>query len=363
VALKHGGKFRSPARVPRGPVRRGQHRPADRHKTEVATRAPGSGRACCCRWHAIPRNDSTSPRLARSTRVGDGVSRPTSPTSPAWLARRPTIRRSRGQPTCGSTTNTRPARLRRGGRPAVTPAAHQKAIDRAVFPGRRGETHNHTTAGTPSPARGGERRVYTAHTPTQLSQNAARAGGPAWFERWSLVREHRTTTAPTPHSHQAGSPAKRSRGARASTAGLELQIKHRAVRRGNPPPPGGPGKRSTRRGSGRGTQRSPAANGRVEMSAVSRRDDAVVGAHDDAALHARIAGRDPRAVRDGSRRRASWCRANSARPLIGPIVRAMGRDSAAKRLTADAPMRAVVRGRLQIDESEQRPLGSGTSWR
>ncbi|HEY6173393.1 MAG TPA: serine hydroxymethyltransferase [Kofleriaceae bacterium] len=178
-----------------------------------------------------------------------------------------------------TTTTHKTLRGPRGGM-LLCAAAHQKAIDRAVFPGLQGGPHNHTTAGIAialKEAATDEFKRY-AH---QIVRNA-RALAAGLVERgWSLV-----TGGTDNHLILADLTSKRVSGkvaARAlDAAGLELNYNSVPFDPRKPFDPSG-----IRLGTSSVTSRGMAE---PEMRQIAAWMDAVVAAPADAALHARIAG-------------------------------------------------------------------------
>jgi glycine hydroxymethyltransferase len=178
-----------------------------------------------------------------------------------------------------STTTHKTLRGPRGGMLLCT-AAHQKAIDRAVFPGLQGGPHNHTTAGIAVALREAATDEFKRYA-HQIVVNA-RALAAGLVERgWSLV-----TGGTDNHLILADLTPKRVSGkiaARAlDAAGMELNYNTVPFDPRKPFDPSG-----IRLGTPSVTSRGMAE---PEMRQIAAWMDAVVSAPADAALHARIAG-------------------------------------------------------------------------
>ncbi|TMQ25974.1 MAG: serine hydroxymethyltransferase [Deltaproteobacteria bacterium] len=178
-----------------------------------------------------------------------------------------------------TTTTHKTLRGPRGGM-ILCRSAHQKAIDRAVFPGLQGGPHNHTTAGIAVALREAATAEFGRYA-HQIVANA-RALAAALVERgWSLV-----TGGTDNHLLLADLTPKRISGkvaARAlDAAGIELNYNTIPFDPRKPFDPSG-----IRLGTPSVTSRGMAE---AEMRQVAAWMDAVVSAPDDAALHARIAG-------------------------------------------------------------------------
>ncbi len=178
-----------------------------------------------------------------------------------------------------STTTHKTLRGPRGGMLLCT-AAHQKAIDRAVFPGLQGGPHNHTTAAIAvalKEAATDEFKQY-AH---QIVANA-RALAAGLVERgWSLVTggtDNHLILADLTTKGVSGKVAARALDA----AGLELNYNSVPFDPRKPFDPSG-----IRLGTSSVTGRGMAE---PEMRQIAAWMDAVVGAPGDAALHGKIAG-------------------------------------------------------------------------
>jgi len=178
-----------------------------------------------------------------------------------------------------STTTHKTLRGPRGGMLLCT-AAHQKAIDRAVFPGLQGGPHNHTTAGIAialKEAATDEFKRY-AH---QIVANA-RALAAALVERgWALITggtDNHLILADLTTKNVSGKIAARALDA----AGMELNYNSVPFDPRKPFDPSG-----VRLGTSSVTSRGMAE---PEMRQIAAWMDAVVTAPADAGLHARIAG-------------------------------------------------------------------------
>ncbi|HET7500244.1 MAG TPA: serine hydroxymethyltransferase [Kofleriaceae bacterium] len=178
-----------------------------------------------------------------------------------------------------STTTHKTLRGPRGGMLLCT-AAHQKAIDRAVFPGLQGGPHNHTTAGIAvalEEAATAEFKTY-AH---QIVRNA-RALAAGLVERgFSLVTggtDNHLILSDLTSKHVPGKVAAKALDA----AGLELNYNTVPFDPRKPFDPSG-----IRLGTSSVTSRGMTE---PEMRQIAAWMDAVVGAPADAALHERIAG-------------------------------------------------------------------------
>jgi len=178
-----------------------------------------------------------------------------------------------------STTTHKTLRGPRGGMLLCT-AAHQKAIDRAVFPGLQGGPHNHTTAGIAVALREAATDEFKRYAHQIVANARALAAG--LVERgWSLV-----TGGTDNHLILADLTAKQVSGkiaARAlDAAGIELNYNSVPFDPRKPFDPSG-----IRLGTPSVTSRGMTE---PEMRQIAAWMDAVVSAPDDAALHARIAG-------------------------------------------------------------------------
>jgi glycine hydroxymethyltransferase len=178
-----------------------------------------------------------------------------------------------------STTTHKTLRGPRGGM-VLCRAIHQKAIDRAVFPGLQGGPHNHNTAGIAVALREAATAEFKRYA-HQIVGNA-RALAAALVERgWSLV-----TGGTDNHLILADLTTKRVPGKIAAkaldAAGIELNYNTVPFDPRKPFDPSG-----VRLGTPSVTSRGMAE---AEMRQIAAWMDAVVTAPDDAALHARIAG-------------------------------------------------------------------------
>ena len=178
-----------------------------------------------------------------------------------------------------STTTHKTLRGPRGGMLLCT-AAHQKAIDRAVFPGLQGGPHNHTTAGIAialkEAATDGFRRY--AH---QIVANARALAAGLVARGWTLVTggtDNHLILADLTTKHVPGKVAAKALDA----AGIELNYNTVPFDPRKPFDPSG-----IRLGTPSVTSRGMAE---PEMFQIATWMDAVVSAPADAALHARIAG-------------------------------------------------------------------------
>jgi glycine hydroxymethyltransferase len=178
-----------------------------------------------------------------------------------------------------STTTHKTLRGPRGGM-LMSKAAHQKALDRAVFPGLQGGPHNHTTAGIAialKEAATDEFKQY-AH---QIVANARALAAALVEHGWSLVTggtdNHLILADMTPKNVSGKIAAKA-----LDAAGMELNYNSVPFDTRKPFDPSG-----IRLGTS-----SVASRGmrEAEMRQIAAWMDAVVSAPADAALHARIAG-------------------------------------------------------------------------
>ena len=178
-----------------------------------------------------------------------------------------------------STTTHKTLRGPRGGMLMCT-AAHQKAIDRAVFPGLQGGPHNHTTAGIAVALREAATDEFKRYAHQIVSNARALAAG--LIERgWSLVTggtDNHLILADLTGKHVSGKVAARA----LDTAGLELNYNTVPFDPRKPFDPSG-----IRLGTSSVTSRGMTE---PEMRQIAAWMDAVVTAPTDAALHARIAG-------------------------------------------------------------------------
>ena len=178
-----------------------------------------------------------------------------------------------------STTTHKTLRGPRGGMLMCT-AAHQKAIDRAVFPGLQGGPHNHTTAGIAVALREAATDQFKRYAHQIVANARALAAG--LIERgWSLVTggtDNHLILADVTAKGVSGKVAARALDA----AGIELNYNTVPFDPRKPFDPSG-----IRLGTPSVTSRGMAE---PEMRQIAAWMDAVVSAPDDAALHARIAG-------------------------------------------------------------------------
>jgi glycine hydroxymethyltransferase len=178
-----------------------------------------------------------------------------------------------------STTTHKTLRGPRGGLLLCT-AAHQKAIDRAVFPGLQGGPHNHTTAGVAVALREAATDEFKRYA-HQIVANARALAAGLTERGWSLVTggtDNHLILADLTGKQVPGKVAARALDA----AGLELNYNTVPFDPRKPFDPSG-----IRLGTPAVTSRGMAE---PEMRQIAAWMDAVVGAPADAALHARIAG-------------------------------------------------------------------------
>ncbi|HET9623095.1 MAG TPA: serine hydroxymethyltransferase [Kofleriaceae bacterium] len=178
-----------------------------------------------------------------------------------------------------STTTHKTLRGPRGGM-LMSKATHQKAINRAVFPGLQGGPHNHTTAGIAIALKEAATDQFKKYA-HQIVANA-RALAAALVERgWALVTggtdNHLILADMTPKNVSGKIAAKA-----LDAAGLELNYNSVPFDTRKPFDPSG-----VRLGTSSVTSRGMAE---AEMRQIAAWMDAVVSAPSDAALHARIAG-------------------------------------------------------------------------
>ena len=159
-------------------------------------------------------------------------------------------------------------------------AAHQRAIDRAVFPGLQGGPHNHTTAGIAVALREAATDEFKRYAHQIVANARALAAG--LVERgWALVTggtDNHLILADQTNKRVAGKVAARA----LDSAGLELNYNTVPFDPRKPFDPSG-----IRLGTSSVTSRGMAE---PEMRQIAAWMDAVVTAPADAALHARIAG-------------------------------------------------------------------------
>ncbi len=178
-----------------------------------------------------------------------------------------------------STTTHKTLRGPRGGMLLCT-AAHQKAIDRAVFPGLQGGPHNHTTAGIAVALREAATDEFKRYAHQIVANARALAAG--LVERgWSLVTggtDNHLILADLTSKQVPGKIAARALDA----AGIELNYNTVPFDPRKPFDPSG-----IRLGTPSVTSRGMAE---PEMRQIAAWMDAVVSAPDNAVLHTRIAG-------------------------------------------------------------------------
>jgi glycine hydroxymethyltransferase len=178
-----------------------------------------------------------------------------------------------------STTTHKTLRGPRGGM-LLSTAAHQKAIDRAVFPGLQGGPHNHTTAGIAIALKEAATEEFKKYAHQIVANSRALAA--ALVERgWSLVTggsdNHLILADLTPKNVSGKIAAKA-----LDVAGLELNYNSVPFDTRKPFDPSG-----VRLGTSSVTSRGMAE---PEMRQIAAWMDAVVNAPADAGLHERIAG-------------------------------------------------------------------------
>jgi glycine hydroxymethyltransferase len=178
-----------------------------------------------------------------------------------------------------TTTTHKTLRGPRGGMLMCT-AAHQKAIDRAVFPGLQGGPHNHTTAGIAVALKEAATAEFK-HYAHQIVANA-RALAAGLVERgWALVTggtDNHLILADLTTKNVSGKIAAKALDA----AGLELNYNSVPFDTRKPFDPSG-----VRLGTSSVTSRGM---GEAEMRQIAVWMDATVSAPADAALHEKIAG-------------------------------------------------------------------------
>ncbi len=178
-----------------------------------------------------------------------------------------------------STTTHKTLRGPRGGMLMCT-AAHQKAIDRAVFPGLQGGPHNHTTAGIAIALREAATEDFKAYAHQIVANSRALAA--ALVERgFTLITggsDNHLILADLTSKNVSGKI-----GAKAlDAAGIELNYNSVPFDPRKPFDPSG-----IRIGTPAVTSRGMKE---PEMRQIAAWMDAAIGAPADAALHARIAG-------------------------------------------------------------------------
>jgi len=178
-----------------------------------------------------------------------------------------------------STTTHKTLRGPRGGMLMCT-AAHQKAIDRAVFPGLQGGPHNHTTAGIAVALREAATAEFQKYAHQIVANARALAAG--LIERgWALVTggtDNHLILADLTTKQVSGKIAAKALDA----AGLELNYNSVPFDTRKPFDPSG-----VRLGTSSVTSRGMRE---PEMAQIAAWMDAVVAAPSDAALQERIAG-------------------------------------------------------------------------
>jgi glycine hydroxymethyltransferase len=178
-----------------------------------------------------------------------------------------------------STTTHKTLRGPRGGMLLCT-AAHQKAIDRAVFPGLQGGPHNHTTAGIAVALKEAATDAFRRYA-HQIVANARALAAGLVARGWTLVTggtDNHLILADLTTKHVTGKIAAKALDA----AGIELNYNTVPFDPRKPFDPSG-----IRLGTPSVTSRGMAE---PEMFQIATWMDAVVSAPTDAALHARIAG-------------------------------------------------------------------------
>jgi glycine hydroxymethyltransferase len=178
-----------------------------------------------------------------------------------------------------STTTHKTLRGPRGGMLLCT-AAHQKAIDRAVFPGLQGGPHNHTTAGIAIALKEAATAEFQRYA-HQIVANARALAADLVERGWALVTggtDNHLILADLTTKQVSGKIAARALDA----AGIELNYNSVPFDPRKPFDPSG-----IRIGTSSVTSRGMAE---PEMRQIGAWMDAVVTAPGDAALHARIAG-------------------------------------------------------------------------
>jgi glycine hydroxymethyltransferase len=178
-----------------------------------------------------------------------------------------------------STTTHKTLRGPRGGMLLCT-AAHQKAIDRAVFPGLQGGPHNHTTAGIAIALKEAATDAFKQYAHQIIANARALAAG--LVERgWALVTggtDNHLILADLTTKQVSGKIAAKALDA----AGIELNYNSVPFDPRKPFDPSG-----IRLGTPSVTSRGMAE---PEMRQIAAWMDAVVSAPGDPALHGRIAG-------------------------------------------------------------------------
>ncbi len=178
-----------------------------------------------------------------------------------------------------STTTHKTLRGPRGGMLLCT-AAHQKAIDRAVFPGLQGGPHNHTTAGIAVALKEAATDEFKKYA-RQIIANAAALAAALVERGWALVSggtDNHLILADLTNKNVSGKVAAKALDA----AGLELNYNTVPFDPRKPFDPSG-----VRLGTPSVTSRGMAE---PEMRQIAAWMDAVVSAPRDTALHDKIAG-------------------------------------------------------------------------
>jgi glycine hydroxymethyltransferase len=178
-----------------------------------------------------------------------------------------------------STTTHKTLRGPRGGMLLCT-AAHQKAIDRAVFPGLQGGPHNHTTAGIAIALHEAKTEEFKKYAHQIVANSRALAA--ALVEKgWSVITggsdNHLILADVTPKGTTGKLAAKA-----LDVAGMELNYNSIPFDTRKPFDPSG-----VRLGTASVTSRGMRE---AEMKQIATWMDAVVNAPADAGLHEKIAG-------------------------------------------------------------------------
>jgi glycine hydroxymethyltransferase len=178
-----------------------------------------------------------------------------------------------------STTTHKTLRGPRGGM-LMSKAAHQKALDRAVFPGLQGGPHNHTTAGIAIALKEAATEEFKKYA-HQIVANARALAAALVEHGWSLVTggtdNHLILADLTPKNVSGKIAAKA-----LDVAGLELNYNSVPFDTRKPFDPSG-----IRLGTSSVTSRGMRE---AEMRQIAAWMDAVVSAPTDTALQARVAG-------------------------------------------------------------------------
>jgi glycine hydroxymethyltransferase len=178
-----------------------------------------------------------------------------------------------------STTTHKTLRGPRGGMLLCT-AAHQKAIDRAVFPGLQGGPHNHTTAGIAIALKEAQTAEFKKYAHQIVANSRALAA--ALVEKgWGVITGGSDNHLILADLTSKGTTGKI--GAKAlDVAGMELNYNTVPFDPRKPFDPSG-----VRLGTASVTSRGM---GEPEMKQIAAWMDAVVNAPADAGLHEKIAG-------------------------------------------------------------------------